>query len=322
MKKKSDKAIVDVLCILMRDFVNGIGKLFASKVVTNSLMMALKKNAIHVALSGKDDRVDPDSPFDDLLAISPTEYDSFAYLTKTSFLVYATTLLDAFIHDCTCFLHLLIPESIGCDTTLLFKDILESESRTAIITDLARKKSRDSSYDSFERRVGYLKKRFGLALALDDDTLEEIRHFSGIRNTVVHTQSSHALQYHPEKRVVAEEIGCPLHPQPLSQDVFHRANRAYITLAGEVFATIADQVLHAREEKAVLEVIDLLTRLIKATYAHNISLDRTPPDEIEKITLELESDKPLSKLAEAGRELARNSFRKHLREYKETQQSI
>jgi hypothetical protein len=306
----------------MQDYIRGIARLFRSKIVVNSIEIAIHKLAINSIKGKSPEHVDEDNPFLSLTSLSPREYDSFQYVTDISYLVYATTMLDAFIHDSTNFLHMLHPKSIGPDQPLVLEDVLSAVSRSEIITNLACKKARDSSFQSFKDRVHYLRKKFDLALTLDDDTRKQIEHFSGIRNVIVHSQSSHSLAFDDKNGIIAKQISCPLHPTPLSEETFRMANRAYLTLAAEIFRVVTDQVLHASEEKSVLEILELVAHLIMSTYPHNVPIDNMSPEGVQKIKSEIEDTRLINKIAERGRQLACAAFSRHLQEHtQQTQQS-
>jgi hypothetical protein len=286
--KDKEATPLSIYCLVMKDYMRGIARLFGSKIVVNSIEIAMHKVAINSIKEKSLEHIDKNSPFLSLISLRPSEYDSFQYVTDISYLVYATTLLDAFIHDSTNFLHMLHPKSIGPEQPLVLEDVLNAVSRSEIITNLARKKARDSSFQSFKDRVDYLRKKFDLELILDDDTRKQIEHFSGIRNVIVHTQSSHSLAFDDKYGIIAKQISCSLHPTPLSKEMFRKANRAYLTLAAEIFRVVTDQVLHASEEEAVLEILEHVAHIIKSTYPHNVPIDNTSPEEVKQIQSEID----------------------------------
>jgi hypothetical protein len=319
--ERNSKTALTAFGLFTQDFLLGMARLSGARIVTNELQIAMLKVASARTTDTAVETGAEDNPFRRLLALNPFEIDAFVYVTNTSHLVYATTLLDAFIHDCTIFLHLLQPASIGPEQPLIFQDILGAQSRAEIITNLAAKKARDWSYQSFKDRVEYLRKRFGLKLTLDADTWQEVGHLTGIRNVVVHTQSAHRLAFDRKQGVLATRSSCPLHPKPVDHETFMKANRAYVSLAAEIFSAVADQVLDACGEESVLKMQERFAELIKSTYPYNVRKHVANSEAIKKARAEIEDARPLSAVGERGRQLAREAFLKCLEESQdETQQ--
>lgn len=195
-----------------------------------------------------------------LRTVTYEEYDAYGYLTNTSYIVYATTLLDTFLTETTRFLLLLFPKTLGKKQTVPLDIVLESTSRAKIIEDAVGKKVRELGHTGFLERLAFLREQFGLLINLSDQDIKELSHFSGIRNTVVHDQRVFELLLDDSCSVVAKLHVCPQHPTPIASKDYKHAEQVYKHVISKVYRAVVSDVLHMADNQQACDLLQLLTK--------------------------------------------------------------
>lgn len=91
-------------------FIHGLIRIWGAEAASARLMSALWE--FHI--SGQAGLEGPGHPtLSHLAKIQRSSYESLAYVTDVSHLVYATSLLDTFLSETTLFLFLLFPQAMG-----------------------------------------------------------------------------------------------------------------------------------------------------------------------------------------------------------------
>jgi hypothetical protein len=86
--------------------------------------------------------------------IDHESFDSFMYVEYVSHLVYATSLLDTFLTETTTFLFLLFPQAMGKSHQVPLKLLIDSDSRSAALTQAAHTRAREISFKAISDRLG------------------------------------------------------------------------------------------------------------------------------------------------------------------------
>lgn len=205
VSQRTFSAIVDA-------YVTGLMKIWASRAaqLTHQLLVLRFRGSLL-----------PHSPapegwehvFSELVAISRHEFESFGYVSDFGHLVFTTTLFDTFLTDATRFIFLLRPDSIGKSQGITVADIIDSDSRADLLRTAVDKRARELSYKSFADRIDFLVKNYGLALDISPETADELEHFSGVRNVMIHDQAFYELGLDEAGGVTYSARSCPCHPQ-------------------------------------------------------------------------------------------------------------
>jgi len=183
--------------------------------------------------------------------IQYSSYDSLAYVTNVSHLVYGTTLLDTFLSDTTLFLFLLIPQSMGKNQQVPLRKLIEASSRNEALTQAALARTREIGYLPFTARIQFLRDTFGLKIAINQDAFEALDHYSSIRNTAVHDQGIFELRLDNDGQVLSRQKTCPLHPTQVSGDDVFKAIKAFDSIARAVAYSVLTQVLKQQDHPIV-----------------------------------------------------------------------
>jgi len=247
---KNQNSDFDIYHTLAKSMVLGFARLYGTRLASNTFRVAVLKHLV-AKKEGVTSEFAVDSGIDD---ISSQEYNAFCYVSNVSLLVYATTLLDTFISESTKFLIMRHPESLTNEITVVFEDILAAPSKAALLTDTISNKVRDISFRSFLDRIKYLRKRFGLEIELEDDTIEALTHFSGLRNVIVHDQSVFELELDDQMSLVVKQKTCPLHPTPVRDEDLLKAWTAYRDVIKQIYLAIVSQVLKCEARPEIKEV--------------------------------------------------------------------
>jgi hypothetical protein len=190
----------------------------------------------------------PEDFASDLQRLTPEQMSLFTYVVDISLLAYVTTLLDTFLSETTKFLFLLNPGSVGDDISIPFRDVLAKKSRPQLIVDVVEKKTREVSYLPFIARIGFLRKRFGLRVALSDEVLAALEHYGTLRNTAIHDQGIFLQCLDENYRITLESQRCPMHPTPISSEDYSQAAAAFLTTAQAIHEAVVTQVLNAEDD--------------------------------------------------------------------------
>ncbi len=228
-------------------FSLGLIRLQEARIVCLTARLALFK---YHAESPKESSTHPYSGvLAELASVSYSEFDSFCYVSDSSYLVYATTLLDTFLTDTTRFLLMLNPGAIGDAQSVSLKALLSARSRSELITQAATKKAREISYLPFLARLEYLRRTFGLSIALDEDTTADLAHYADVRNVIVHDQGVFEVDLDDAGAVRIRRKTCPRHPTPVTSDDLAKGQTSYTKCVREVYRDVMQHVLHAPEDE-------------------------------------------------------------------------
>ncbi len=213
-------------------------------------------------------RAEDDKVISTLNAITYPEFEAFQYLTNSTYLVYATTLLDTFITESTRFLLLLFPKALGKKQTVSIEVLLDTMSRSQIITDAIEKKVRELGHDSFLNRLYFLRDTFGLDVHLSAEDVKELDYLSSIRNTIIHDQRVFELALDDSCSVITKQRACSRTPTPVDSEQFNRAEKLYKRVTAVVYESVVRDVLHCGDHPAVQNNLSIL-RLDKPKDAHS-----------------------------------------------------
>ena len=229
-------------------FKQGIYRFWGAEAAVSRLMCALGECRISesAGLDGPSSNV-----LQQLARIPYSSYDSLAYVTNVSHLVYATTLLDTFLSDTTLFLFLLIPQSMGKNQQVPLRTLIDASSRNAALSQAAMARSREIGYLPLSGRIQFLRDTFGLQIELSKDTEYALDHYSSTRNAAVHDQGIFELKLDENGSVVTRQKTCPLHPTNITGDDVHNAINAYEQVVLSVAKAVFTQVLKQQDHPAV-----------------------------------------------------------------------
>jgi len=243
---------------LASSFVLGLFRLSEARIVALTTAIALFR--LHSEPPEADGIPRDNAIVDELRRISYSEYDSFRYVTDASLLVYATTLLDTFLTDTTRFLLLLHPDSIGDNQTVSLKSLLSAASTAELITDAALRRAREISYLPFLGRIEFLRKKFGLEIVLNANTVADLDHYSGIRNVVVHDQAVFDVRLDHSGVLEVSRKTCPRHPTLVKSTDLAAALRAYRVVAVAIYRDVVTRVLKSHPDENFLRAVAAFDR--------------------------------------------------------------
>ncbi|HEY2394279.1 MAG TPA: hypothetical protein VGK22_24125 [Candidatus Angelobacter sp.] len=234
-------------------FIEGLYRLWGAEAASSRLMCAL----IQFHASGRKGLDGPLSEILDHLDRVPySSYDALAYVTNVSHLVYATTLLDSFLTDTSLFLFLLNPQSMGKNSQVSLRTLIQSASRNEALTQAALNKAREISYLPFPARIQFFTDTFGLRIELTPDAVEALTHYPSIRNTAVHDQGIYEIRLEEDGHVTSRQKTCAKHPTHVSPDDVFKAIKAYEKVVGAVAQAVFFQVLKETGHPAVKHFIE------------------------------------------------------------------
>lgn len=247
----SDPALETYLNVAY-SFSQGLYRIWGAEAASARLMLALLEfhNSNKLGLDGPAAR-----SLEHLARIPYSSYDSLAYVTNVSHLVYATTLLDTFLSDTTLFLFLLIPGSMGKNQQIPIRTLIDATSKNEALSRAAVSRSREISYLPFLGRVHFLRDSFGLHIHLDDDTVKALDHYPTIRNSAVHDQGIFELKLDDAGNVVSRQKACHLHPTQINGEDVHDAIKAYERAVRAIAESVFTQVLKQPGHPAVQDFL-------------------------------------------------------------------
>jgi hypothetical protein len=138
--------------------------------------------------------------------------------------------------------------------------ILGAKSTADLLNDAASKKTRELSYLPFIGRIDFLRKRFGLRIDLDEATLEQLEHYSSLRNMAIHDQAAFDCFLDAEGKIMLQQKTCVKHPVPISANDVRAAETAYRAVIQSTCRAVVDQVLKASDHpryKAISSMLSL-----------------------------------------------------------------
>jgi len=193
---------------------------------------------------------------------TPGELDSFTYITSMSHLVYATTLFDTFLQGVTRLLFFLHPTAMGENTSLPIDLLVSARTKNEALTQVINNGVRNLGRDPFIDRIKLLKKRFGLALDIDDKTRKALEHYATARNTVVHDQGAFAFRFDDADRVVLEREKCMLHPTLVGYDEIMDAMVVHGRVVTSIVNAVIERILKCPKEPRSIKLVERLREIV------------------------------------------------------------
>lgn len=229
-------------------FMQGLVRLWGAEAASARLMCALSEFHLssQAGLDGPARRA-----LQHLAKIKYSSFDSLAYVTNVSHLVYATSLLDTFLFDTTLFLFLLFPQSMGKNQQVPLRTLIDASSRHEALARAALARSREISYLPFSGRVQFLRDKFSLEIYIEPNDCEALEHYPSIRNTAVHDQGIFELSLDENGHVTAKQKTCQAHPTRVNGDDVHNATEVYERVAKQVAKAVMVQVLKQPDDGRV-----------------------------------------------------------------------
>jgi hypothetical protein len=227
---------------IVETYVRGLMRIWGARAVQLTLKIALfdlhGNAAEHPPEAGEQQRA-----LKELGTITYRDFDAFDYVGDFSHLVYATTVLDTFLTDTTRFLFLIQPASIGESKFATVKDIVAAKSTAELLKAVVDKRAKALSYESFLTRIDFLRKHYGLRLALDTEARVNLKHFSDIRHVMIHDQGHFDFNRSADGRIELVGTACPNHPKPVDSAQIKGALNAYNTVVASLAKAVFRDVL-------------------------------------------------------------------------------
>lgn len=124
---------------------------------------------------------------DELKGISPSELLAHQEVFAESSIIYAFSMLEAFLAECEEALFLHRPNTVGEDFQIKFGKVIEAESLEQLIHDVVRRRMRERAQWGIANRIDSLVSAYGLS-GLDD--LDSLRWSAELRNRLIHDRRS------------------------------------------------------------------------------------------------------------------------------------
>lgn len=228
--------------VVVRAYLRGFGQVWSSRaghLAHQLLVLDFRASSLPTALPPEG----WESICSHLVGISRHEYDSFRYVGDFGHLVFATTLFDTFLTDTTRFILLLRPESIGKTQGITVADIIGAASKTELLRVAIDKRVRELSFKSFTDRIEFLAKTYGFEFEISEETTQELNHFSGVRNVLIHDQAFYELGLAEDGAVTHIARSCPSHPRPVTSEEIKGALWAYFRAARSISRAVFTHML-------------------------------------------------------------------------------
>jgi hypothetical protein len=242
------KSTVNSYLDIAQSLAHGLFRIWGAEAASARLMCALTEFYVS-------DRIGLDGPgaaaLQHLNRIPYSSYESLAYITDVSHLVYATTLLDTFLSDTTLFLLLLHPASIGKNYQIPLQTLLSTSSRNEAITQAGLTRTREIGYLPFPGRIQFLKDTFGLIFDLDANAGEILAYYPSVRNTAVHDQGIFELILDNHGQVTSRMKACPRRPTKINGEDVYKAIKGYENVCMSIAWAVFAQVLKEQDHPAV-----------------------------------------------------------------------
>jgi hypothetical protein len=190
--------------------------------------------------------------------VSPSNLNSFLYISFISYLIYSTTLFDTFLSDCTKFLLMLYLNAVGKNQSITVEALLSASSQSELINQAVSRKVREVSYLPFIGRVEFLQSTFGLKFETDAETFKFLEHYSGLRNVAVHDQGMFEIQLSKRGKLEAFPKSNFPHPTPVSRDDVRMAIKVYGVTVLEILKAIIKQILKDDKGKKFFKTLKVL----------------------------------------------------------------
>jgi hypothetical protein len=175
-------------------------------------------------------------------AVSPSQFWAAQYIDVVSTLVYASSLFDTFLNETTIFLFLLIPSAMGKNHQVPLRSLIEGQSRSAILAEVAKQRGKEVSYKSFAERLRFLRETFGLSISLSEAICEALDKFTELRNSVVHDQGFFALSIDDSGCITHTMRGSRSFPSEIDPSDSLKAEKVFrfiaLKIAKEIFAHV------------------------------------------------------------------------------------
>ena len=238
MNINRDENTIRSYVAICQTFLEGVVRLVDSQVAFMTVMNGFTGYRERIAKTEPED-----GPYADILRpfeeVSLKQFWSAQYVHTISNLIYAASLFDTFLNESTIFLLLLIPEAIGKAYQVPIRSLIDGQSRSSILTEVAKQKARDISFKSFKERLGVLRDTFGIPIALTDDTIAALEHFSNLRNSAVHDQGFFALSLEEAGSIKHDLRTSPTFPSNIIPEDSDKAEKMFrfvaLTVANDIF---------------------------------------------------------------------------------------
>lgn len=246
----------DQFDLIVLSFIEGMSRLFETEIVYHTVMMVTGPCKLrNISEAGKDGH-----PCKEIITalkkLNIGCLDSYEYVTMVNFMIYATTLFDSFLTDTTKYLFLKNPKSIGKDKSVSWDDIISAKSKATIVNRIVNKIAREQSYSSFSDRMDFINKQFGLGVRPEKEEMNSLKHFSGIRNDLVHDQSLYDIRLSPRGKIIVERKSNSRRPTHVSIKEVNRAWRSYIAITRKLYESINSKVLKRKEAPRLVAVLE------------------------------------------------------------------
>jgi len=185
----------------------------------------------------------------------------FESVYSQNMLIAGITLFDTFLSDITRFLLLVRPKSIPKDYQVRFHDILKESSVASIITNVVEKTVRTRSYESFRKRIKYLRDTFGIDTSSLSSAIDKLERFERLRNSTVHDVS--------EFRYSADEQPGELKVDPKPHQVTDwgtasKSMVACVEMIQALVTQISKQVFNTEIDESLSDYIDRFLQTLRA----------------------------------------------------------
>ncbi len=250
MGSKADEAAQEAYRAIAVTFSHGVVRLLGYRIAALSACVAiLKANTRELPPRDEHQLWDVVERLQD---IAPSEYLSFEYMSNITHLVYATALFDTFLSETTRFLFLKQPRSLGNDTQLSLRTLLESRSRADAINRVVDKRVRELGFSGFKQRIEELERRFGLVTGMPEEVTATLERFASTRSTILHDQGLFQICLDSRGRISTSQRACLMQPTPISNAEAKEAVNAYGEGVRRIALSVMTQVLHLEEDDATL----------------------------------------------------------------------
>lgn len=261
MSAEDSGAVLETYLNIAFSFSQGVVRIWGAEAASERLLRALER--FH-ALGQPDLHGQAAAVLQHLARVPANSMESLASVTNVSHLVYATTLFDAFLSETTQFLFLLLPYAMGEDQPVPLRALIDAASKSEAITHAALARTRETTYLPFAERIQFLRKTFGLEIALPAETADGLAHFSSVRDCAAHDQGTFPFRLDERGDVVSKkkisgkvsrQDAARYHSTNIGRDDVRSALDSYEQAARAIAAAVFTQVLKQSDHPAVQLVL-------------------------------------------------------------------
>ena len=176
-------------------------------------------------------------------------FDDWYYISSASMLVYSITLIDTFLSETMAFLYTRYPKAIGNEAKVALTDIIEAESKFAVINNAVEKRLRALGFESIISRLQSLERAFGVSVKLADEDKTALENSTEQRNSFIHDQGLFRIYLDETGALRADDKTCRKHPRPVTREIVNSTIRLHTTICAAVYGGVMRDVLKATGEK-------------------------------------------------------------------------